>query len=675
MAYKIGTSGADSMQGTTGADTLLGMAGDDTIYGLGGTDSLDGGSGNDLIVGSGKLNGGDGNDTMIGLPGVASTYYVDSADDSVQAAVIDWTTHAETVADFMAYGNKVIYTAASDLGQYYMPDNVQVAQIAALVDASVVGNEDSNYILGNGLTNYLDGAGGNDIIDGNGGTDIMVGGAGNDYITGNGYLMGAEDNDTLVGSGALFGGDGDDIMTGGSGADTIVPGDGSDTMDGADGADLYMLSSLDDKDVIKDTGTSGRDSIQSEGNVNLAVFLGLEDIELLDGDALNTYAYGNDVANSITGNTGDNKLFGYGGDDTILGMAGNDSINGGLGNDSLDGGDGKDTLDGGGGNDTMVGGAGNDTYFIDSLNDKVVEAAGVAGGKNDTVRGSISFTVMDNVETGALTGTANLNLTGRATVGTKLNGNAGNNVITGGSGGDGLFGGAGADTLIGGVGSDIYLLADDDVIIENANDDGIDAIISTLDYTKMADNVEYLRMGGFAYEALGNADDNLIFGNDGTNLINGGDGYDQLYGYDGDDTLIGSLGDDTLYGAAGNDLYSFARGDGSDTIVDTDATAGNNDTLAFSTGVSFNQLWLTKVGTDLSIAVIGTSGTDAVTVQGWFSSSANVVETITAGGKTLTSDRVQALVTAMAGMATPAGTNLTAAEQGTISAALTAAWK
>ncbi len=112
MAYKIGGSGNDSMQGTTGADTLYGMGGDDTLYGLGGTDSLDGGSGNDYLMGSGKLDGGSGNDTLVGLQGVASTYYVDSADDSVQAAVIDWTGRAETISDFMAYGNKIVYTAA-----------------------------------------------------------------------------------------------------------------------------------------------------------------------------------------------------------------------------------------------------------------------------------------------------------------------------------------------------------------------------------------------------------------------------------------------------------------------------------------------------------------------------------------------------------------------------------
>lgn len=672
MAYKIGTSGSDSMQGTTGTDTLLGMAGDDTIYGLGGTDSLDGGSGNDLIVGTGKLDGGSGDDTMQGLPGVASTYYIDSDYDVVIAAAIDWSTRRETIADFMAYGNKVIYAGSTELGQFYMPEEVQVAQITAFSDIGIVGNEASNYIQGNGLTNYLDGAGGNDIIDGNGGFDIIVGGTGNDTIFGNGYLVGAEDNDSISGSGALFGGEGNDIMIGGSGADTIVPGDGTDTMDGGNGADVYMLSMTDDVDILNDTGTSGRDSIQSEGNVDLAVFRGIEEIELLDGGVVNAFAYGNEADNSIKGNADGNKLFGNGGNDTILGEGGSDSIAGGAGNDSLEGGLGRDSLDGGQGVDTLVGGADNDTYYIDSTSDRVIEAAD--GGTFDVVRGTISFTVMDNVESGILVGATNLNLTARATVGTRLTGNSGRNTLTGGTGNDTLYGAAGVDTLIGGSGSDNYTLTDEDVIIESADDEGLDFLVTTLDYTVVADNVEYVNMRGFAFEVYGNDSDNLISGNDIGNYIDGGYGDDQLFGGGDDDTLVGGFGDDALYGGAGNDTFLFSRDGGADVINEAAVPGGNNDTLAFQEGIAYDQVWLTRAGNDLNLSVIGT--TDSVKMRGFFSTTTNTqVETFTASGLTMTAGRVQALVTAMAGMAVPTGTTLTAAQQSQLSGALAAAWQ
>ncbi|WP_114943605.1 cadherin domain-containing protein [Microvirga calopogonii] len=79
--------------------------------------------------------------------------------------------------------------------------------------------------------------------------------------------------------------------------------------------------------------------------------------------------YGDDLA-------GGNVFDGRAGNDIIYGFAGNDKLYGGDNSDQLYGGANNDTLDGGAGADRMVGGTGDDVYYIDDLNDVVVEAAG-----------------------------------------------------------------------------------------------------------------------------------------------------------------------------------------------------------------------------------------------------------------------------------------------------------
>jgi hypothetical protein len=79
--------------------------------------------------------------------------------------------------------------------------------------------------------------------------------------------------------------------------------------------------------------------------------------------------------------------------------------------------------------------------------------------------------------------------------------------------------------------------------------------------------------------------------------------------------------------------YQFERGDGQDTLVDNDATAGNTDVLRFLGGIKADQLWFQRSGNDLQVSLIGTG--DRVTVQNWYSSTANQVEQIRAGDNKL----------------------------------------
>jgi len=71
-------------------------------------------------------------------------------------------------------------------------------------------------------------------------------------------------------------------------------------------------------------------------------------------------------------------------------------------NDVLDGGADSDNLDGGTGQDVMTGGAGPDTYWVDNVNDLVLEVSNAntfgPGWDLDYVHSSVTFTLLQNVE-------------------------------------------------------------------------------------------------------------------------------------------------------------------------------------------------------------------------------------------------------------------------------------
>src|SRR4030095_2940835 len=83
---------------------------------------------------------------------------------------------------------------------------------------------------------------------------------------------------------------------------------------------------------------------------------------------------------------------------------------GGGANAALTGGDGDDSLDGEAGDDVMTGGKGDDDYTVDSIGDKVVEAANQ--GIDEVITALASFTLGANLEkltllNGAINGTGN----------------------------------------------------------------------------------------------------------------------------------------------------------------------------------------------------------------------------------------------------------------------------
>ncbi|MDN5942409.1 MAG: putative Ig domain-containing protein, partial [Nitrospira sp.] len=409
-------------------------------------------------------------------------------------------------------------------------------------------------------------------------------------------LTGTAGNDILTGGrgdDTLSGLAGNDTLNGGQGHDFLDGGTGTDTMQGGIGNDTYIMDVA--GDVVIELTNEGIDTVQSSI----------------------TYTLSANVENlTLTPSTSSGQVNGTGNvlDNIIIGNSANNTLHGGAGHDRLDGGLGTDT---------MIGGIGDDTYVVNQSGDSVSESLNQG---TDTVESHITFTLGSNLENLILMGTANINGTG-SSANNVLVGNIGNNTLESGSGNDTVDGGEGHDSLLGGSGNDTLL-------------------------------------GGLGNDSLnaGSGHD-LLNGGDDIDTLDGGSGDDQLFGGTGDDTMTGGsgadqftggVGNDQMTGGSGNDLYNFSRGDGQDTIIDSDPFQGNQDRALFGATINPLDLVISRQANDLRLTIHGSS--DQITVQNWYTSSSNRIETIQAGNdQTLLSTQVDQLIQAMAGFTQQTG--------------------
>lgn len=184
------------------------------------------------------------------------------------------------------------------------------------------------------------------IITGNGRSDgLGVGGVGSPFMAGDDILYGLNGQTDVLSGGTgndtLFGQDGVDILIGGADRDSLYGGDGNDLLDG------------DQDDIILDGG-SGNDVLYVDGGFTSSsdaqidqvesVILNTSGVLNLSNQTENLFMSGSSGADTMTGGSGDDIINGNGGADTLIGGDGNDNIYGASNDTLLNGGAGTDTL-------------------------------------------------------------------------------------------------------------------------------------------------------------------------------------------------------------------------------------------------------------------------------------------------------------------------------------------
>ncbi|MFO0053678.1 MAG: beta strand repeat-containing protein, partial [Dolichospermum sp.] len=369
-----GNTGNNVLNGGLGNDTLIGGAGNDSYYvdstadiitenANAGTDSVfstaatytlstnvenltlqgtiaingTGNTLNNIITGNAAdnvLTGGLGNDTLIGGAGNDS-YYVDNT--------------ADTITELVNQGTDIVFTTVT----YTLTPNTENLTLQGTTAINGTGNNLNNIITGNT---------GNNVLTGGAGADTLIGGAGNDsyyvdntadtitelvnqgtdivFSTVTYTLTPNTENLTLQGTAAINGTGNDlnnsitgnaaaNILTGGLGNDTLTGDLGNDTLTGGAGNDSYYLDNT--ADIITENLNEGTDIVFT--TVTYTLTTNTEHLTLQGTTAIN--GTGNDLNNSIIGNTAANILTGGLGNDTLTGNAGADTLIGGFGNDTL----------------------------------------------------------------------------------------------------------------------------------------------------------------------------------------------------------------------------------------------------------------------------------------------------------------------------------------------------
>lgn len=567
--------------GSIGTDVVWGGSADDHLYGRSGNDSLAGHLGNDY------LEGGQGNDTYIYSTGAGSDTILDV--DGVGIIEIDGErlTGGERVAEgvwrsadglhvfaldgdlnhggtlYIDEGIRVEHFRNHDLGidlaEAYAPPSATDHQLQAgatlmmnaypfndsvwlgdLLGLHGVTDGDSSFTDSLGMTgddthNFVGGAAGDDLLQAGAGNDWVEGGKGDDRIEGG------------AGADRIFGSGGRDLVRAGDGDDVVIDdlylGPGSS---GNAEVDEYVWSDFGWQSRIQvsphyffdqDTGAARFDyemvlppttSGSSVGPWNAFSYVSAGDggtVTYSSADRTQSYEIGVEFYEAFDQET--NIFAGGAGDDLLIGNQGSDVLMGGADNDRLAGREGDDLLLGGGGDDYLFGNEGRDRISGGDGEDKIIGGTGA-----DEIYGGADDDQLDGDAGDHLPGSAD-----------RIFGGAGDDYLWGREGDDLLDGGADNDELWGDAGRDrIYGGTGDDVVAGGIDDDRIS--------------------GGAGQDSLGGeAGDDRLYGGAGDDLLDGGTGNDQL---------SGGNGRDVLYGGAGDDVFHFNRGDGVDTLDDSE---------------------------------------------------------------------------------------------------------
>lgn len=662
-------NGNDTLRGHAGADTLTAWGGGDTyIFGLG--------DGQDVLVANYTSSVRPNTLQITGASDLAERITGERVGQDLVLSIAN-TTDTLTLRSFFANGT--VYNASNPVQSVYFPETGitwNIDTLAALANRSdVFGSDEDDRLSGTTGADHLYGYAGNDTLDGGTGADQMAGGSGNDrYLVDdvddvviedpdggvdlvvstidftapanveNVTLSTDEVNRQITGNAlnnVLTGNWGSDTLDGGAGDDTLDGGGNMDWMKGGTGNDTYIID--DSGDEILEEANGGTDLIMS--SVDFFAPQNVESLTLV-GEAY--AAYGNELANMLTGNSQDNLLEGGAGNDTLRGGGGNDTyvFNTGDGEDVIlaemdDDPNRLGTLTIYGPEDlpSRVKGVqiGNDLKLIitgPSLDTVTINGFFSSDGSNpvqevffantDLVWDVIKLkSLVINERTGTagndtMTGTSgddryfglagNDNLSGHDG-NDFLGGDAGNDLLDGGAGKDTLDGGAGNDKMSGGQGDDLYIVDTAADSVTEKTGEGLDLIQSSVSYTTPV-NVENLTLTGSAnINATGNALANVLTGNAGNNMLDGAAGADFLVGGAGNDTYTVDVAGDVVFEAADQ---------GTDTILSavtyTASANVENLTLTGSAAINAtgNALANTLTGNGGNNVLDGGTGNDAM---------------------------------------------------------------
>jgi Ca2+-binding RTX toxin-like protein len=315
---------------------------------------------------------------------------------------------------------------------------------------------------------------------------------------------------------------------------------------------------------------------------------------------------GGDGRDILHGGVG-NDLIEAGGDGVFNSQLGGDIAYGGLGNDEIyadakiaiidafnQGASGVGTADKG----EFLSGGPDDDWIVGSANIDYLDGGSgsdllFGGLGDDNISGDFGYaaTALDWVVTRQITpqpGVALYTWVFASGVTSLDSGPAATDVIYAGAGDDWAHGNGGDDYIDAGADNDVVFGdAGSDIIIGAAGDDKL-----------IGDNPGFVLAADEGGDHLdGGAGDDELWGNGGNDVLFGGIGNDVLIGGFGNDVLIGGIDTDVLWGDAGKDTFIFNRGDGVETIFDTDASSNSPDASVLVLGGGFSRSDITfRVG-------------------------------------------------------------------------------
>jgi Ca2+-binding RTX toxin-like protein len=673
--------------GTSANDTLRGGATGDNLF--------DGKGGNDLDIGNGNgdtfvFNQGyghleidesntyntsadlDGNVLQLGAGITAASLVVKSTADGSGLVLTDGTSGDQITLDNMLITTGT-WSAAAGIQEIQFADGTTMSA-AQLIQQEMTGTTGADTLAGTAGPNLFDGKGGNDLEIGNGGNATGQNSNYDTFVFNQGYgHLEIRENDPNFGENVL--------QLGAGITEASLVGTTS-----ADGESLVLTDGVAGDQITIDNMLSGL--------TNGAP--GIEEVEFADGSTMSagqlvdletTGTPGTDTL--LGGAFGSNLFDGKGGNDVEVGNGYGDTFvfNQGYGHLEIDEADSSGDAD-----NTLRLGSGISvaslTVTVTADGTGLVLGDGTAGDQitidNMLVQGSTidGTQEVDGIQevtfADGTTLSASQLITMSGAVANALTGTLGADTLTGTSGKEIFDGEGGNDVEIGNGGSDTFVFNPgygDLEINENYAAGGVPVLrlgpgISQASLSaEVGPNGSLVLTDGIAGDQI--TLDNMLSQNnqgvaqvefiDGSVLtagqliamaatITGTTGADTLTGTSGDDIVDGKGGGDTEIGDGGNDTYILKANYGALTIEN--GVASNNaanGTLSIL-NESPDDIWLTQVGNNLQIDVMGT--TTEATIQGWFSNSYNQLNSITTtdatGTTSVLDSQLSQLVQAMA---------------------------